>query len=93
MMEALVPFRRRIDELDDEIMRLLAERFAVVRQVAQVKRREGIPAVLPDRVEEVKARAARNADPIGLDPSFARRLYAIIIDEACALEDDLIASG
>ena len=90
MMEALAPYRRRIDELDDEIVRLLAERFAVVRQVADVKRSGSIPSVLPDRIEEVKARAARNAEARGLDPSFARRLYGLVIDEACQLEDDLI---
>jgi len=34
MATELAPFRRRIDELDSEIVRLLAERFAVVREVA-----------------------------------------------------------
>ena len=90
MMEELAPFRRRIDELDDKIVRLLAERFAVVRQVAEVKRSGRIPSVLPERIEEVKARAAQNAAPLGLDPSFTRRLYGLIIDEACRLEDYLI---
>ena len=92
MTETLAPFRRRIDMLDDEIVRLLAERFAVVHQVAAVKRAENIPAVLPERIEAVKARAAANAAPLGLDPLFVRRLYGLIIDEACRLEDELIAS-
>jgi len=90
MTEALAPFRRQIDALDDEIVRLLAERFAVVRQVAEVKRARKIPAVLPDRIAAVKARAAKNAAPLGLDPDFMRRLYGLIIDEACRIEDEHI---
>ncbi len=92
MTEVLAPFRRRIDELDDEIVRLLAARFAVVREVAEVKRSENIPAVLPERVEEVKARAARNAGPLRLDPVFVRKLYGLIIEEACRIEDERIAA-
>ena len=92
MMEVLAPFRLRLDELDDEIVRLLAARFAVVREVAEVKRSENIPAVLPGRVEEVKARAVRNAGPLHLDPVFVRKLYELIIEEACRIEDERIAA-
>jgi hypothetical protein len=40
----------------------------------------------------VITRAASNAEPLGLEPAFAQKLYGIIVDEACKLEDKLIAS-
>ena len=90
-MEALAPFRKRIDRIDAQIVRLLGERFAIVREVAGVKNEAGIAPVLPARIEQVKARAAALGAEHGLDPTFMRALYALIIDEACRLEESLIA--
>lgn len=90
-LESLKPFRSRIDDLDDRIVALLGERFAVVREVAAVKEREGIATRLPERVEEVRARNAERGAQQGLDRQFVRDLYGAIIDEACRLEDALIA--
>ncbi len=89
-LHALAPFRRRIDALDDEIVRLLAARFEVVREVARLKAEYGIPVRLPARIEEVCARAAETGGRQGLDQHFLRQLYRQIIDEACAMEDRLI---
>jgi chorismate mutase len=90
-MESLSPFRERIDRIDSEIVRLLGERFAVVREVAEVKGAAGIAPVLPERVETVKTRVAELGAAQGLEPNLMRALYTLIIDEACALEERLIA--
>ena len=86
---ALAPFRCRIDVLDDEIVRLLAERFEVVREVARLKAEHGIPVRLPARIEEVCARAAETGGRQGLDQRFLRQLYGQIIDEACAFAHEM----
>lgn len=93
MVKALTQFRNRIDSLDSEIIRLLAERFTVVRQVAHVKKSDNIPAVLPDRIEHVLMRAEQQADSLDLDPEFARKLYEFIVEEACRVEDKIITSS
>ena len=89
-MPELDDFRRRIDRIDDRILALLGERYAVIREVAAYKAPRGIPAVLPDRVTEVKDRCAGQASALGLDASFVRGLYALMIEEACRLEDQLM---
>ncbi len=88
-MELLKAHRQRIDALDNQIVRLLAERYGVVEQVAAIKAAHGIPSVLEDRVQEVIERNAQSAAALGLDPDLVRRLYRVIIDEACAMEDRL----
>lgn len=88
-MQVLKAHRRRIDALDDQIVRLLAERYGIVEQVAAIKAEHGIPSVLEDRVREVIKRNATTAVGLGLDPDLVRRLYRVIIDEACAMEDRL----
>jgi 4-amino-4-deoxychorismate mutase len=88
--EALLEFRRQLNGLDEQIMGLLGQRFQVCRTVAHYKRDHAIPMMQPGRVAEVKERCARMAAEHGIDPEFARRLYAAIIDEACRLEDEII---
>ncbi len=57
------PFRRRLDPIDDEIARLLGERFEICREVARYKSEHGIPMMQPERVAEVRARyLARGAE-------------------------------
>ena len=74
------------------MMALLGERFAVVRNVAAFKGPRGIPSVIPERVIEVRERCAGKAAHVGLRADFIRRLYTLIIDEACRLEDELMSS-
>lgn len=90
-MEILGPYRARIDDIDDRIVDLLAERAAVIEEVGTLKFREEIEAVLQDRVDEVRERAAAKAAGKGLDPDLVRRLYTILIDWSCRLEDEIKA--
>lgn len=88
--EALVEFRRRIDDLDLQIVDLLAARLAVCREVGAFKAERGIDVRQPARMKEVKASKAALGEALGLRPDFMRRLYEMIIDEACALEDQIL---
>ncbi|AWK87054.1 chorismate mutase [Azospirillum thermophilum] len=90
MTDCLAPLRAEIDALDDEIVALLGKRLAVVHRVAAVKAQAGLPAVLPDRIAAVKARAADRGRAVGLDPDFVANLYQMIIDEACRVEEGLL---
>lgn len=88
----LAEFRRQIDAIDDRMMALLGERFAVVREVAAFKGPRGIPSIIPERVAEVRERCAGKAGSVGLRADFIRRLYTLIIDEACRLEDEMMSN-
>jgi chorismate mutase-like protein len=85
--KTLKPFRHEIDEIDDQILKLLGRRFNVVKNVAKVKIKHDIPAFLGDRVTQVRERAAKNGQKYGIDPQFMRTLYTLIIYQSCAIED------
>ena len=87
IQEIMEPYRQRIDELDDQIIDLLAERIAVIREVGALKYGKGIPASIPARIDEVRERNAARADDLGLDPELIRALYTTIIDYSCNLEE------
>jgi len=77
----------RIDAIDDQIVDLLVERFAVVGEVADIKKREGLAIVQTARVDEVKNRVAARANAAGLDGDLLRAIYTLIIDHAHKVED------
>jgi chorismate mutase len=89
-MDKMAGFRSELNAVDAEIVRLLGQRYGICRAVAHYKRQNGIPMMQPGRVAEVKERCAQLARENGIDPDFARRLYGMIIDEACRLEDEII---
>ncbi len=90
-MEILKPYRARIDALDDRIVDLLVERIGIIHEVGDLKAREGIPATLPDRVDQVRERNAARAAAKGIDPDLVRALYTILIDYSCELEERIKA--
>ncbi|HEY7950180.1 MAG TPA: chorismate mutase [Solirubrobacterales bacterium] len=83
-------FRARLDPIDEEIARLLGERFQICREVARYKSEHGIPMMQPARVEEVRSRyLARGADA-NLPADFTGDLFELLIGATCKLEDELM---
>jgi 4-amino-4-deoxychorismate mutase len=83
-------FRERLDPIDEEIARLLGERFQICREVARFKSEHGIPMMQPERVAEVRARyLARGADA-ALPADFTADLFELLIGATCKLEDELM---
>lgn len=91
-IRTLEEFRAQLDQLDAQIVDLLASRFDVCRNVARYKKEWGIPMMQPARVQAVKQRAAERARLAGVNEEFMVALYTAIIAEACRLEDDIIGA-
>ena len=89
-MSDLDEFRHQIDDLDRQLVDLVGRRYEICRQVAELKRTQGIPMMQSGRVEQVKARVAELGARRGVNPDLLRQLYALIIGEACRLEDEII---
>ena len=91
-MSGLEPFRRRLDAIDDEIARLLGERFEICREVALYKSAHEIPMMQPDRVTEVRARYLARGAEVDLPPQFTADLFDLLIAATCKEEDELMAA-
>jgi chorismate mutase len=87
----LEPFRRRLDTIDDEIARLLGERFEICREVALYKSAHAIPMMQPNRVEEVRARYLARGAEADLPAAFTGDLFDLLIAATCKEEDELMA--
>ncbi len=92
-MSGLDPFRRRLDDLDEEIAHLLGERFSVCREIAHYKHAHRIPMMQPARVAEVRARYLARGAEVELPPDFTAELFELLIAATCKMEDELIAAA
>jgi chorismate mutase len=89
----LEPFRRRLDEVDDEIARLFGERFQICREVADYKSEHEIPMMQPDRVAVVRQRYLDRGAAVDLPPDFSADLFELLIAATCKMEDELMAES
>ena len=89
-MSGLESFRRRLDALDEQIPRLLGERFEVCREIALHKREHGIPMMQPQRLAQVRSRYLARGAEFELPPDFTAGLFDLMIAATCRMEDELI---
>lgn len=77
-MEELAELRKKIDEVDKELLALVLKRFDLVDRVAEVKRANNLPVFVPGREDEILDRLTAGVD--GKYSSFVRDLFTGILD-------------
>jgi len=83
-------FRDRLNPIDEEIARLLGERFQICREVAEYKEANGIPMMQPRRMAEVLDRYLARGAEADLPADFTESLFELLIEATCKLEDELM---
>lgn len=83
--KAMEEWRRRIDEIDRQLIRLLNERSQCALEIGKLKRQHSIAIYQPEREREVLENAERANDGPLADTAI-RRLFERILDEARSLE-------
>lgn len=82
----LADLRSQIDQIDDQLIHLLAQRYALLENVVKVKTAHGISHRVEARVQEVLERNEAAARKAGLPEGYAKALWHIIIEAAHAYE-------
>jgi chorismate mutase len=77
--------RRRIDQIDDQLMKLLNSRSACAVEIGRIKRALGMAVYQPDREKWILDRVEKN-NPGPLDSNALRRVFERVIDESRRLE-------
>jgi chorismate mutase len=84
-MNRLEELRRRIDDIDEQLVRLLSARAECALAIGHEKKSAGLDVYQPSREAEVLGHVQRvNGGP--LDDGAIKRLFERIIDEARRLE-------
>jgi len=91
-MNDLEEWRKRIDEIDQQLVKLLNDRSQCAVEIGHIKKLRNLPAWQPEREAEILRNVVKsNHGP--LDDAAIRRLFERIIDEARALERHAMEGG
>ena len=77
----ILALRRSIDNIDEALVYMLAERFRLTGRIGEIKATVGLPAADPGREEWQLARLVGIADDAGLDVDFAQAFKSFVTAE------------
>ncbi len=84
--------RKQLDEIDEQLIGLLARRFAVTENVGNYKKQHNLPAIDLSREAAQFERIRKLAQNHGLDDAFARQMLRLIIDTVVANHKRILGS-
>jgi isochorismate pyruvate lyase len=86
--ETMAHIRAEIDRVDEDLVRLFAERTGYIDRAAEIKVGADLPARIDARVEQVVQNVRRHAATYGLPPELVEKLWRRLIDWSIAREEN-----
>jgi len=86
-MADLKQLRKRIDEIDDQILNALSERVKICKAIGSAKKAQGIPVRDSDREKEVYKRTRVKAADLALDPQQVEAVYREIVNMCSSVQE------
>jgi 3-deoxy-7-phosphoheptulonate synthase len=81
--------RRHIDQIDRQIVRLLARRQDLSLEIGRVKQARGLPVHIPDREGELLEIVCEEATHLGLDVNHVQALFEGVLAESRRLQHEM----
>jgi chorismate mutase len=88
-LSSIEDWRKEIDQIDEQLVRLLNERSKCAIELGRIKRELDLPIYSPGRESEVIAHVT-GVNPGPLDADAVRRLFERIIDESRSIERAIV---
>ena len=89
--ESLEAYRNDIDNLDQDILEILAIRFRIASKVAAAKNALGIPARIEQRIKYVIESREQAALKLSIPEGAAAAIWTTLVEETCKYEEHLTA--
>jgi chorismate mutase / prephenate dehydrogenase len=87
-MDDVARIRDRIDELDQEIVRLLKNRYENARLIGRIKQRRGLEYRDPEREKIILKKIEHAATSLGIDPKLVRPIFEQIFTLSVHAQQD-----
>ncbi len=78
MSDQLEDWRKQIDQLDEDVLNLLAKRIEIVRKIGRFKKEQNIPTFDKDRWNKVLTSMLSKSEELGLSKDFTKKLFNLI---------------
>lgn len=86
MDKLLENWRKQIDKVDTELLRALAKRITVVKEIGKYKKSRGIPPLDEKRWQEVMRSKISKARSLNISEKFVEKLYNLIHEHSLEIE-------
>jgi chorismate mutase len=82
--------RSRIDEIDHEIMEVLAQRMSIVEQIGLYKKKNKVTALQINRWAQIMEDRSRLAEKLSLDDTFVKSLFQLIHEDSVRQQSEIM---
>ena len=88
--EELRKIRQKIDEVDKQIVKLIAERVSLIPIVAEFKKKENVVVHNPQREKQLIDETRKLAKELGVNPNLVEDIFNRLIKESHIIENKMI---
>ena len=86
-MEEIPKLRKKVDEVDDQILLALCERAKICKAIGDAKKKQGMPIRDLSRENEVYKRIKEKSAQFGLDSGQVEAVYREIVNMCSAVQE------
>ena len=86
-MENIEEYRKEIDNIADEILKLLVRRKEIVKEIWDYKKGNGIGIVDEGRESEIFQRLGEKSEKLGLDKNYVKEIFKKIIERSKEIQN------
>lgn len=88
--ESLDALRKQIDEVDNQLLELLAKRMRICREIGTYKKEHNLTVVQTARYTEILDKRGAQASLCGMSPNFIRDVFEHIHEESVAQQIEIL---
>lgn len=88
--EGIRQLRNQIDDIDNDIMDMLAKRMRVCREIGTYKKEHNMTVLQPSRYSEILEKRGAQASLCGMAPEFAARVFELIHEESVRQQLEIV---
>ena len=91
--EGIHELRKQIDELDNQLMDLLAKRMRVCREIGQYKKEHNMTVLQHARYSEILDKRGAQGSLCGMDNEFVKKVFESVHEESVRQQMEIINQG
>ncbi len=88
--ESIKELRFQIDELDNQLMELLAKRMRVCREIGQYKKEHNMTVVQAQRYNDIQSKRGVQGSLCGMSPEFTAHIFELIHEESVRQQIEIV---
>ncbi len=89
-LNKLAFYREQINQLDDELLKLLSERMKIAQEIGRIKNEKSVAVLQTGRWQEIMQKALDKGQKLGLSEKFIDRIFKAIHQESIEKQERIV---